>query len=66
MPMKRTPVVDLSDCLVCDTCLAVCPEVFILNEAGFIEVVELDSYPAECVEEAIRYCPADCIHWNGA
>jgi ferredoxin len=60
--MKR-PVVDLSDCILCGVCVDVCPEVFEQSDAGFIQVQELDTYPEEPVEEAIRNCPSDCISW---
>ena len=61
--MKR-PVVELSDCIHCDVCVEVCPAVFRLNQAGYIEVVDLGAYPAEDVDDAIRNCPADCIRWE--
>jgi len=63
--MKR-PVVELSECIHCDVCVEACPTVFRLNQAGYIEVVDLDAYPAEEVEDAIRNCPADCIRWEEA
>ena len=63
--MPRTPTVDLSRCTLCEACLAVCPEVFVMNSAGYIEVAELSRYPEECIEEAMKYCPADCIDWEG-
>jgi ferredoxin len=62
--MPRIPALDLSRCTRCDACLEVCPEVFILNSAGYLEVVDLPAYAEECVEEAIRYCPAVCISWE--
>jgi len=34
------------------------------NDAGYIEVAELQEYPAEEVEEAIKNCPANCISWE--
>jgi len=61
--MKR-PVVELSECIHCDVCVEACPTVFRLNQAGYIEVVDLDAYPAEEVDDAIRNCPADCIRWE--
>ena len=58
----RIPVVDLSDCILCDVCVEVCPAVFCLNAAGYIQVVELNPYPETEVDEAIKSCPANCIH----
>jgi ferredoxin len=60
--MKR-PVVELSECIHCDVCVEACPAVFRLNQTGYIEVVDLDAYPVEEVDDAIRNCPADCIRW---
>jgi ferredoxin len=37
-----------------------------LNSAGYIEIAELSPYPEEGVEEAIKYCPADCISWESS
>ena len=61
--MKR-PVVELSDCIHCEVCVEACPAVFRCNQAGYIEVADLDAYPADEVDDAIRNCPADCIRWE--
>ena len=61
--MKR-PTVDLSRCTLCLSCVAVCPEVFRVNDAGYLEIVEMDVYPEPGVDEAIMYCPEDCIWWE--
>jgi len=60
--MKK-PIVELSDCIACGVCAEVSPSVFRLNDAGYIEVVEFAAYPQEDVNDAIKYCPADCIAW---
>ena len=65
--MKRVPVIDLSGCTDCESCLEVCPSVFRRNEeTGFIEVIILAEYPENEVDEAISICPADCISWEEA
>jgi ferredoxin len=62
--MKR-PVVDIGDCTLCMSCVQVCPEVFRMNEAaGYVEVIDLDAYPEDCVQEAMKYCPEDVITWQ--
>jgi len=60
--MKK-PLVELSDCILCEVCVEVCPVVFSLNAAGFILVVNVTGYTEIEVEEAIKNCPADCIYW---
>ncbi len=65
--MERIPVVYLSECNECESCLEVCPEVFKRNlETGQIEVVDLTEYPEEAIQEAIAMCPTDCIKWEEA
>jgi ferredoxin len=64
MSKSKVPVLDLGQCTDCEGCLAACSEVFRRNEAGYIEVLELDAYPEECIEEAMRCCPAQCISWE--
>ena len=61
--MKK-PIVELSDCISCGVCAEVSPDVFRLNDAGYIEVIEMDTYPQEAVDDAIKYCPTDCINWT--
>ena len=56
--------VDLSDCKLCEVCVAACPDVFRINDAGYIEVADLDDYPDAEVAEAIKNCPTDCISWS--
>jgi ferredoxin len=63
--MKK-PVVDIGKCSLCEGCIAVCPAVFLMNDMGYIEIAELASYPEVEVEEAIKYCPEDCIGWETA
>lgn len=60
----KVPVVELSECIICELCVEVCPAVFRLNDTGYIEVIELVEYPQTEVEEAIKNCPQDCIYWN--
>lgn len=65
--MGRIPVVELSDCIECDCCVEICPEVFKANETmGYIEVIELEEYPEQEVWDAINFCPVDCIGWEEA
>ena len=62
--MARIPVVDMARCTLCEGCLEVCPQVFRLNPAGYMEIAEMDEYPEDCVQEAINCCPTDCIDWE--
>ncbi|MFC1884190.1 ferredoxin [Thermodesulfobacteriota bacterium] len=63
--MKKTagkPVIDVSSCSDCESCLSVSPAVFRRNEeTGLIEVVEMEEYPADEIQEAVNCCPENCI-----
>lgn len=62
---RQVPVIDLIRCSGCEACLDLCPEVFRRNpETGRIEVEELSTYPEEAVQQAMAYCPKDCIDWE--
>lgn len=60
----KIPYVEMSECILCEVCVEVCPEVFELNDGGFVTVKELKEYPKKEVDEAIKYCPVDCIDWK--
>ena len=60
--MQKMPEIDTSVCTDCNSCIEVCPDVFIRNyETGLIEIKELDFYPESCIRDAINICPVDCI-----
>jgi ferredoxin len=56
--------IELSDCIFCEICTEMCPSVFRLNEAGFIEICDVTEGDVAAVQEAIKYCPTDCIYWD--
>jgi ferredoxin len=64
MYIMKVPYVENSECVLCEVCVEVCPKVFELNDGGFVSVTELEKYPENEVDEAIKYCPTDCIRWT--
>ena len=62
--MMKIPVIDLSECTLCGICAEICPSVFRLNSAGYIEVIDLSNYPEADVLDAIKNCPASCIRFD--
>ena len=62
---ERRPTIDLGACNKCGGCIEVAPEIFHLNDvADYFEVLDLDYYDQELVDEAIKNCPQDCISWE--
>jgi ferredoxin len=62
--MPRIPTLDMSECSNCEACLELCPTVFSQSESGYIEVLPLEEYPEDCIQEAINCCPSGCITWE--
>ena len=61
----RFPIIDLGECSSCGGCIEVAQKVFRYNSVmGMMEVLELQVYPIDLVEEAIKNCPKDCIIWD--
>ena len=61
----KRPTVELSRCSKCGGCLEVAPDIFRFSESGgYVEVAELADYDIDKVEEAMKYCPENCIHWE--
>ncbi len=62
----KLPVIDLSECVLCDICVDICPDVFIKNDAGYIEVVEteIDYSQEDDINDVIKNCRGDCIEWD--
>ena len=54
--------IETDDCIGCQVCTEVCPEVFDFDDdEGKASVMEGTNADADCVEEAIVSCPAECI-----
>ena len=60
----RKPDIDIGACTLCMGCVEICPEVFRYIDAGYIEIIDLQVYPEKEVDEAIMFCPEDCISWH--
>ncbi len=58
------PVIDFECCILCNVCVELAPQVFQLNDAGYIETAVLDDYSDESINEAVQNCPRNCISWE--
>lgn len=60
--MAQEVRLDQEECLGCEACVEICPDVFAFDEsAGKAFVKSVASGEEECVDEAIASCPAGCI-----
>ena len=54
--------IDEEECIGCEACVELCPAVFGFDEdSEKAHVIEGSDQDADCVEEAIASCPAECI-----
>ncbi len=52
-----------ANCISCELCTTICPEVFSMGKEGFAQAIEEDT-PADCEDsarEAMESCPVDAI-----
>ncbi|MEG6549980.1 ferredoxin [Desulfocurvibacter africanus] len=54
-------MINEEECVGCESCVELCPDVFALNEAGDKAMVLAPDSTAECVDEAIENCPSGAI-----
>ena len=63
--MARTVFIETSECVGCESCVELCPEVFAMDEeSGKSRVILPSGGPEDCIQEAIETCPVECIHWQ--
>ena len=64
MEEHLVPSIEIGECTLCQGCTEAYPEVFHETEQGYVEILYQKEYPVEQIDEAIKYCPADCISWE--
>ena len=61
--MAKNIRIDEEECIGCESCVELCPEVFRFDEeTDKAVVIDENLGDADCVEEAIASCPAECIY----
>lgn len=62
--MARIPFVDQKACIGCGACVAVCPNVFEMDEDGKSRVKNPSGDTEENIQKAIDACPVQAISWK--
>ncbi len=63
--MAREITINTEECLGCESCVEICPEIFGFNETEQKAYVkQLEGCDDEKIEEAVESCPAGCITFN--
>ena len=62
--MGKKVIIDTDECIGCESCVELCPDIFEFNENEEKANVKLaEGGEEECIDEAISTCPVECIHW---
>ena len=63
--MSKKVFIETEECIGCETCVELCPDVFGFDEVEEKAVViQAEGGPEDCIDEAIDTCPVECIHWE--
>jgi ferredoxin len=63
--MAKQLVIEIDECMGCESCVEVCPDVFYFDETTEKAYVkEGITGNEECIQEAIETCPEECIYWE--
>ena len=64
--MAKQVVIDTDECIACETCVELCPDIFAIDEADpdHANVIKPEGGDEACIEEAIASCPAECISYE--
>jgi ferredoxin len=63
--MAKKVEIDEEECVGCETCVELCPDIFGFNdddEKAFVKLAE--GGDEDCIDEAIGSCPAECISYE--
>lgn len=59
----RVPYVN-ETCIWCSACVAICPDVYDLDDDWLSVVRELENYENMWVDDSIQACPVNAISWK--
>jgi len=63
LTMSKQVIIDTDECIGCQSCVEICPDVFGFNDDdNKAFVINPDGGSIECADEAAASCPAECIH----
>jgi len=63
--MAKQVVIDTDECIGCESCVELCPDIFAFDEGEeHATVIKPEGGDEGCIAEAMASCPAECITWE--
>ena len=63
--MAKQVAIDEEECVGCETCVELCPDIFAFDDdAEKAHVIKTEGGDEDCIDEAIGSCPAECITYE--
>ncbi len=63
--MAKIVIIDEEECIGCESCVELCPDVFEFDEENEKAlVIKPKGGDEQCIEECIETCPVECIRWK--
>ncbi|WP_027370678.1 ferredoxin [Desulfovermiculus halophilus] len=63
--MSKKVVLDQEECIGCESCVEICPEVFAFDaDTEKAYVIKPEGGPEDDIQEAMDSCPVECISWE--
>ncbi|MFO7752290.1 MAG: ferredoxin [Desulfobacteraceae bacterium] len=57
----RSVEIEMEECILCGICVEIAPQLFKLNDAGYIEVDVEGCSDSDILQQAVSNCPKNCI-----
>jgi ferredoxin len=63
--MAKKVIIDEEECMGCEACVEIAPEVFQFNDdTEKAYVIKVEGGDEGLIQEAMDSCPASCINWE--
>jgi ferredoxin len=63
--MAKQVEIDAEECIGCETCVELCPDIFAFDEdTDKAVVIQAEGGDEDCIDEAMASCPGECITYE--
>lgn len=63
--MAKQVEIDAEECIGCETCVELCPDIFAFDEdTDKAVVIQAEGGDEDCIDEAMASCPGECISYE--